>query len=311
MKPLVGIAIAVLVTATATVVAMLYLPVFSLGDAMEVPQESPEAAPADTSDDELARLRDQLAKAEARIAELEAAAAAPAPEAPAPEPVAELEPAAPEPDKKPPSLDEIRAELENNGGLKAQFQALTEMIYADLLNDLNLDPETKAALRELLLNAQIEELALAQYAMQKGDVPWNQVAQWRDDERALLDQEIRGLLAADKYKLWQDYAATLDERALEGSLRNQIRAFASGLTDENFEAVMQVAIEEFIAEQDALNNSNTPFTTAENLRYQIRAMEQMRERLREYLTPDQFAEINNWLNMGINLFEQQLAAMGL
>jgi len=310
MKPLVGIAIAVLVTATATVVAMLYLPVFSLGDAMEVPQESPEAAPADTSDDELARLRDQLAKAEARIAELEAAAA-PAPEAPTLEPAAEPEPAAPEPDKKPPSLDEIRAELEKNGGLKAQFQALTEMIYADLLNDLNLDPETKAALRELLLNAQIEELALAQYAMQKGDVPWNQVAQWRDDERALLDQEIRSLLAADRYKLWQDYAATLDERALEGSLRNQIRAFASGLTDENFEAVMQVAIEEFIAEQDALNNSNTPFTTAENLRYQIRAMEQMRERLREYLTPDQFAEINNWLNMGINLFEQQLAAMGL
>lgn len=308
MKPLVAIVI-VVATAAATFAAMRYLPIFSLGDAIEVTPEPVAAAPVDDRSAELDDLRDKLAKAEARIAELEAAAAAPAepvPAEPAPEPTL-----APEEPKKTPTLDEIREAIAKNSGARAQFQALTELIYADLLNDLNLDPETKAALRELLLNAQIEELALAQYAMQKGDVPWNQVAGWQDDERELLDEQIRALLAADKYKTWQDYAATLDARILEGSLRNQIRAFASGLTDDNFEAVMQVAVEEFLAEQNKLNNSTTPFTTAENLRYQIRAMEQMRERLREYLTADQFAEINNWLNMGINLFEQQLASMGL
>lgn len=309
MKPLVVVAIVLVVAVASAVATMLFLPAFSLGEAMENPSAQPVAAePVQDHSAELAHLRDQLAKANARIAELEAAASEPKP-VPV-EPVVEEPALKPEEPKKTPTLDEIREALAKNGGARAQFQALTELIYADLLNSLDLDPETKAALREMLLNAQIEELALAQYAMGKGDVAWNQVAQWQDDERALLDQEIRALLSADKYKLWQEYAATLDERMLEGSLRNQIRAFASGLTDENFEAVMQVAIEEFLAEQNALNNSNTPFTTAENLRYQIRAMEQMRERLREYLSPEQFAEINNWLNMGINLFEQQLASMG-
>ena len=120
---------------------------------------------------------------------------------------------------------------------------------------------------------------------------------------------MKALLSKDTYKTWQDYASALDDRQVEASLRNQIRAFASGLSDENFEAVMQVAMDEFGAEQDALNHSNTTFTTAENLDYQIRAMENMRTRLQQSLPADQFAEINNWLTMGINLFRNQLAAM--
>lgn len=307
MKPAV-VVVVVLVAAALSAITTAFL-----SSRSEPPAEPTPISPAPLSDDhstELAALRDQLAKALARIEELETAEAS-VPQAQAPQPVAEPEPALAAETPKTPTLDEIRNELANNSAAKAQFQALTELIFADLLNDLDLDPETKAALRELLLDAQIEELALAQYAMVKGDVPWSQVAQWRDDERALLDEQIRALLAPEKYKTWQEYAALLDERSLEGSLRNQIRAFASGLTDENFEAVMQVAIEEFMAEQNALNNSNTTFTAAENMRYQIRAMEQMRDRLQQYLPADQFAEINNWLNMGINLFEQQLASMGL
>lgn len=305
MKPALVVLIAVGVAVLSSIGTILFLPIFTLGDAMEASAEPAIIEPAEDHTAELADLRDKLAKANARIAELEATAAAPPPVAPAPEPEPE------EPAKKKPTLDEIRAEFEKNNALKAQFQALTELIYADLLNDLDLDPETKAALRQLLLDAQMEELALTQYAMSQGDIPWSQVAQWQDEERAILDEQIRALLANDQFKKWQEFAANYDERALEGNLRNQIRAFASGLSDENFEAVMQVALEEFLSEQNTLNNSNTPFTRAENMRYQIRAMERMRERLREYLPPDQFAEINNWLNMGINMFEQQLAAMGL
>ncbi len=305
MKPLPVAAIALVAAVASAVAAIIFIaPFLTLGEVKENPAEQPVAA---STEDLSADLRDQLAKANARIAELEAAASASPTEPPAPEPAPEPEPE--QPAKKKPTLDEIRESLAKNSAARVQFQALTELIYADLLNSLDLDPETKAALRELLLDAQIEELALAQYAISQGDIPWNQVAQWQDEERAILDEQIRALLAADEFKTWQEFAATYDERALEGSLRNQIRAFASGLSDENFEAVMQVAIEEFLAEQNTLNNSNTPFTQAENMRYQIRAMERMRERLREYLPADQFAEINNWLNMGINLFEQQLAAM--
>jgi hypothetical protein len=182
-------------------------------------------------------------------------------------------------------------------------------MFAELFADLNLDPEAKAALRQLLLDEQIEETSLAQYAISKGDIPWNQVAKWRADERAYLDQQVKGLLSADAYKKWQEYSATTDDRQVESSLRNQIKAFASGLSDENFETVMQVAMEEFRTEQSNLDHSNTPFTTAENLNYQIRAMENMRARLEQALPADQFGEIDNWLNMGLSMFRNQLAAL--
>ncbi len=248
-------------------------------------------------------LKDKLAKAEARVRELEEAATKPDEPAKTPE----------DNDKKPnakkPSLDEIRAAIQKNAGASAQIQAITELMYADLFKDLDLSPENKAALRQLLLDEYKEEMALSQYAMSKGDVPWNQVAKWRDEERAALDQQVQALLDKEKYKTWHDYADAIDDRSVEASLRNQIRAFSSGLTDANFEAVMQVAMDEFRAEQEALDRSNTPFTVAENLNYQIRAMDGMRDRLRQSLPADQFAEIENWLNMGTNLFKQQLAAL--
>jgi hypothetical protein len=261
---------------------------------------------AESAKAESVQLRSDLTKAEARVRELEAQASAaePAP----PEPAVKPE-SAPEPPPKKPTLDEIRAALQKNSAASAQIQALTEMMFAELFNGLQLDPETKAALRQLLLDEQMEEIALAQYAMRKGDVPWNEVAKWREDERAALDQQMQALLSAEAYKTWHDYATAIDDRTVEVSLRNQIRAFASGLTDENFEIVMTVALDEFRAEQQALERSNTLYTAAENMNYQIRAMEAMRERLQQALPADQLAEIENWLTMGTNLFKQQLAAM--
>lgn len=69
---------------------------------------------------------------------------------------------------------------------------------------------------------------------------------------------------------------------------------------------MQVALEEFRAEQIALEQSTTLFTLSENVYYQIRAMNAMRERLGGYLPADQYAEIENWLNMAENLLLAQI-----
>ncbi len=304
MKPLV-VALAVVAVAASSL-AMYFFARPSQSTVAPVAADTP-APPTDDHAQEVAQLREELAKAEARVDELEVAAATPV-AAPAPEPAAEPEPEE-KPAEKKPSLEEIRASLAKNGQVGAQIQALTELMFADLLNGLDLDPETKAALRQLLLDEQMEEIALSQYAMMEGDIPWSQVAKWREEERAILDQEMQGLLSKEAYAKWQQSAGSFDDRQLDASLRNQIRTFASGLTDENYETVMQVAMDEFRAEQIALDRSNTTFTVAENLNYQIRAMENMRTRLQEGLPADQFTEINNWLNMGINMFEQQLNSM--
>ncbi|MFP6582953.1 MAG: hypothetical protein VCD00_10430 [Candidatus Hydrogenedentota bacterium] len=204
------------------------------------------------------------------------------------------------------TLEDIRAKIEKNAVAGAQIKALTEMIYADFINGLDLDPDTKAELRALLAESYMETIALSQYATADGEIPWSEVDSWTREERAYLDEQLRALLSDEEYATWSEYSSTIDERQLEGTLRTQIRSFASGLTDENFEIVMQVAIEEFRAQQIALEQSNTPFTQSENILYQIRAMTEMRNRLGEYLSEAQYAEIENWLTMAENLMNSQL-----
>ena len=51
---------------------------------------------------------------------------------------------------------------------------------------------------------------------------------------------------------------------------------------------------------------DTLFTMSENVYYQFRAMETMRERLQESLSEDQFAEIDNFFRFAENALNTQL-----
>ncbi len=261
------------------------------------------------ADAERAELQTTLAAAEARNRELEAAVE----ETKQPAPAATVETEKPaEPDatkddeRRKQSLDEIREAIRANAGAEAQVKALTELMYADFLNSLDLDPEAKAELRRLLTESLLESLSLRQFAITEGDIPWSEVRGWELDERAYLDAKLKELLPKEAYAEWTNYFQDIDEHQLEGNLRNQIRAVASGLTPENFELALQVAVEEFRAQQFVLEQSHQPFTGAENIYYQLRAMEAMRARLTTLLPPDQLAEIENWLTMADRLLTAQL-----
>jgi len=255
---------------------------------------------------ERAQLQTEVAAANDRIRELEADAAMTSTDTPAKEESAEENPEANDEDSEL-SLDDVRAKLTENPGAKIQLKALTEMVYADFLNGIEMDAATKAALRELLGESFIETVALNQYAMQKGDVTWADVRDWTLQEREILDKQIRGQLSDEAYATWSEYAVDMDARQLDGNLRNQIKMLASGLTDDNFEMVMEVAVQEFLAEQAALEQSDQLFTMAENVHYQIRAMDAMADRLQGVLSEDQFAELQNFITFGENALNAQLA----
>jgi hypothetical protein len=259
---------------------------------------------------EQAQTQAALAKAEERNAELEievkksretsTPAAQEPPEAPADdEPEEDAE-------RHKQSLDEIREVLRDDAGASAQFKALAELMYADLLNNLDIDPDTKAELRRLLTESLLEITALSRFAILEGDIPWSEVRSWELDEREYLDAKVKELLPAEDYETWSDYFADIDAQQLEGNLRNQIGAVASGLTPENFDLVMQVAVEEFRAQQIALEHSSEMFTLSENMEYQLRAMTAMRQRLSTMLAADQLAEIENWLTMAERLIAAQI-----
>jgi len=71
-----------------------------------------------------------------------------------------------------------------------------------------------------------------------------------------------------------------------------------------------VAVQEFRAEQIALEQSDELFTLTENVLYQIRAMDAMAEQLRGLLSEDQFAELQNFLTFGQNAMNAQLEQAG-
>ncbi len=256
------------------------------------------------------QLEVELEGAQARIEDLESqvakatAASMAQAEAEASEAEAPPEEEGPQPEK--PSLDALRERLSGNPQVSAQIRALMEMAYADLFAGLDLDPDTKAALRDLLLASQLEQVALANYAMELGDVGYGEQNEWIEDERAMLAAQLKELLSPEDYAAWEEYEGSIEERQLEATFRAQLNAFSSGLTPENHELVLQIALEEFMAEMAALRDSDTLYTAAQSMLYQIRAMAAMRERLLLLLSEDQYAELDNWLTMGENLMHDSL-----
>lgn len=258
------------------------------------------------------RLESELAEAEARIKALEseAATAEMAVESAVDEVVEPVEAETESADDEALSLNDIRARIQENPAAKVQLKALSELVYADFLNGVEMDAETKAEVRRLLTESFTESMALNQYALQSEEATWSDVRAWTLNERALLDEELRGQLSSDAYATWTEYSADLDARQLDSTLRNQIRALASGLTPENFELVMGVAVQEFRAEQIALEQSNELFTMEENVNYQLRAMDAMRAQLQGILSEAQFAEVQNFLTFGENALNAQLGQAG-
>ena len=245
----------------------------------------------------------ELAEAKAQIAMLEATAEATQGSITE---VGDAESAAEERDDDSPTLDEIRERVRNNAGVGAQMQAITEMMYKDLFASMELDADTKAAMRELLIDSQKEQAALAGYAMELGDVTFAEQTAWVDAERERLAAQMQNVLSGDEYDAWREYETTIETRMLEATFDNQLNAFSGGLTPENHAMVLDVALEEFVAEQNALRSSDTLFTQSENVLYQIRSMDRMRERLEPVMEPGQYTELANWLDMGERVLRQQL-----
>lgn len=103
------------------------------------------------------------------------------------------------------SLDEIRVKLEANPQASAQIKVLTELLYTDFLNGIELATDTKAELRTLLTESFMEDMARTQYAIKDSEIPWSEVTSWGNDEKSYLNDQLKGLLSGNDYAKWDDY----------------------------------------------------------------------------------------------------------
>lgn len=272
------------------------------GEAQAVEARLTEAqARAASLETDLDAARAQIAELEDRLAKAEEAAPTPKPEATSPPPQDVQDAKA---DARKASLEEFRRQFQNNPAVSAQVRGLMELSYADVLNQL--PPDLRSAVRELLLESQMEQMALARYAIELGDVTYREYNQWSREETGRLAEQLKELMTPQEFAQWEQHIAQAEARLLDATFENQLRAFASGLTPESHELIRQVAVEEFMAEQERLRNSEVLYTAEESILYQLRAMEHMRERLAPVLPADQFQELENWFRMGENVLRANL-----
>lgn len=203
-------------------------------------------------------------------------------------------------------LREIQERLSRNPQVRAQTSAVTELVYRDLFQELALPANVEKALKDLLVKNQIAKAAAGRHALDRGDVTARQAKQWQEDARQRLAAEIGNLLSQEEYAAWDAYEDTALARGLRATFRSQLTMFSSGLTSENHDVALDVAVEEFLIEQEAFDNSDTIVTVTESLNLQFRAINAMRERLAGFLSEEQYGEVENWFRIGEEALEAAL-----
>lgn len=251
---------------------------------------------------ETAALQTELDETKAALAKLEADKATEAQTPSTAEPETAEGEEAPEEEgsgeKEKPTMEQIAESIAKNPMAKTQMTALTEMIYGSVLREMSLSVEDEKLVRDLLTESFTEQTVLRQYAMSQENVTAKEWKQWENEENARLAEELKAALSPESFEAWEAFEADSTRRSLEGQFKPQILAYSSGLTDENHDLVVQVAVEEFMMVQDEFEQSDQIFSLRSNIDMQLTALGQMRPRLQEFLDEDQYREANRWLELG-------------
>lgn len=269
----------------------------SQAEATETLEENLEDARKETSE-----LRIELDETKAALARLEAqkATEAQTPSTTEPETYEGEEPPAEEGagEKEKPTLEQIAESIAKSPMAKTQFTALTEMIYGSVLEEMALSEEDEKLVRDLLIESFAEQAALSQYAMVQENVTAKEWKQWENEENARLSEELRAALSPESFEAWEAFEADAVQRRLTGQFEPQVRTYSSGLTPENHDLVLEVAVQEFMAVQDEFEQSDQLYTLRSNIDMQLTALSHMRTRFQELLDGDQYREANRWLELG-------------
>jgi hypothetical protein len=259
---------------------------------------------------ELEKVRAEKAALEAEIAALKAAqavaiAAAPAPEvevASESEAITALEveemPVAPAPEEAPPE--------ETAGGnpvANAQVVMMAEMMFQGLFDELQLDPETRAVVKEAIAaymqTMQQETLA----AMQAKNETSKDFHARLEIMKSGLREELSQTLTADQVDAWDAYEPVADQALYERMVEGQLNMLSPGLSNENRVLASQVMAEELARELEAFEQSEEIYSMDTRNNAQARALEASLERLAEDLDEEQYGHVQGFVEQATAMFE--------
>lgn len=196
--------------------------------------------------------------------------------------------------------------------MREQQKAMINMMYGGLFKEMNLSPEERDKLKELLTESQMGKVAAAQglFGGVQDEATTAASKQAVADAKKQTEADIKALLGGERYAQYEDYQKNVGDRMQLDQLKNQLAGENVPLRDEQNAQLLQIMKEEKLAlppvissEQSEMPDKDT--FTAQKMDEQLKWTEQynarVAERAKGVLTPEQFINYQK--------FQEQQASM--
>lgn len=186
------------------------------------------------------------------------------------------------------TLDEIRAQLRGS-----RSQSVTASIYDDFLSAFEWDTGVKSDVVQLLHESLLEEMALKRYASKKEGVTFRELRKWVSAEQGFLNDQLQSTLSEEAIATWNAHYANMDIRHSK-RIQEMRRGFTT-MTPESLDAFIQVYGEERRTQLYAIEQTNALYTHWELDNLNLSIVSSTRDRLQEFLAPEEIAPLDNWV----------------
>jgi uncharacterized protein YbaA (DUF1428 family) len=187
--------------------------------------------------------------------------------------------------------------------MREQQKAMINMMYGGLFKDLNLSPEEKDKLKELLTDAQMKNIEAAQGLFGGKEGVTEDATKQIADSKKQTDAEIKALLGDERFAHYQEYQKNVGERMQIDQFKNQLAGANMPMDDAQAAQLMQIMKDAKAASPAPISDDQTKMPnkdsfTAENLEKQLAWMDdynrRVLERAAQVLTPDQFKQYQSF-----------------
>ena len=213
--------------------------------------------------------------------------------------------------------------------MRGQQKAAVELMYAGLFKQLQLTPEEKAEMSELLIEAQMRQVEGSQGLF--GDSEGQDPAQTRaafEQSKKEMDAQVKGLLGEERYAEYKDYQKNITERMQLDQLQSRLEGDQMPLQDQQRAQLLELMKDEktkvppVIPSDSNLSPAETKaLMTADNLDKHFQWMDDYNKRVLAgaagFLSPEQlqkFREMQeqqtSMQKMGLKMAKEMFGQQG-
>jgi hypothetical protein len=196
--------------------------------------------------------------------------------------------------------------------MREQQKVAINMMYGGLFKELNLSPEEKEKLKDLLTDSQMGNVEAAQglFGGTQDEAAVAAAKKATAEAKKQTDADLKALLGDERFAQYQDYEKNIGDRMQLDQFKTQLAADSTPLRDDQNAQLLQIMKEEKLALPPAIPEAQSEMPdkdtfTAQKMDEQLKWMEQynarVADRAKGVLTPEQFINYQK--------FQEQQASM--